>query len=305
MQNAADTFNPTLSGLSKDEWQGALAEIAGERGHFEHLGKRHFAAHVEQGDTLLVTFETVQGMRALSEDAIPMGWNMVRRHGWSHLCIGSDGDTWFRDPAVYAYFDRLIDDGFFDAYETVVFYGAGPCGYAAAAYSVASPGARVLAIQPQATLDVRVTDWDDRFVDMRRTDFSSRYGFAPDMLDAAAQAHVVYDPRETLDAMHAALFTRGNVQKLRTRHLGDAIQTHMINMDLIQPLLEQTAAGTLGTRSFAMLWRARRDYPPYLRAVLSALDIDKRTLLIRALCVNVTGRITAPRFARKLKELDN
>ncbi|ASM72619.1 MULTISPECIES: phosphoadenosine phosphosulfate reductase [Roseobacteraceae] len=305
MQDAADTFNAELSGLTKGEWLTKLAGITEERGYFEPLGKRHFAAFVEQGTTLLVTFETIQGMRALSEAAVPLGWNMVRDHGWSHLCIGSDGDTWFRDEALYAYFDRLVDDGFFDEFETVVFYGAGPCGYAAAAYSVASPGATVLTIQPQATLDVRVTEWDDRFSDMRRTDFTRRYGYAPDMLDAAARAFVIYDPRESLDAMHAALFTRANVQKLRTRHMGDAIQTNMIEMDVLKPLLEQAATGALNDASFATLWRARRAYPPYLRNLLSSLEIDNRVQLIHSLCKNVTGRMNAPRFARKLKELGN
>ncbi|UOA27578.1 phosphoadenosine phosphosulfate reductase [Pseudosulfitobacter sp. DSM 107133] len=305
MQDAATTFNAELAGLAKAEWLTKLADIAEEHGYFEPLGKRHFTAFVEQGTTLLVTFETIQGMRALSESAVPLGWEMVRDHGWSHLCIGSDGDTWFRADALYAYFDRLIDDGFFDEFETVLFYGAGPCGYAAAAYSVASPGATVLAIQPQATLDARVTEWDDRFVDMRRTDFTQRYGYAPDMLDAAKRAFVIYDPRETLDAMHAALFTRANVHKLRTRHLGDAIQTNLIEMDMLKPLLEQAAMATLDDASFFTLWRARRAHPPYLRNLLSALEADKRMLLVKALCKNVTARMNAPRFARKLKELGN
>lgn len=305
MQDAATTFNAELAGLAKPEWLTKLAEIAQEHGYFEALGKRHFTAFVEQGSTLLVTFETIQGIRALSETAVPLGWEMVRDHGWSHLCIGSDGDTWFRADALYAYFDRLVDDGFFDEFETVLFYGAGPCGYAAAAYSVASPGATVLAIQPQATLDARITEWDDRFVDMRRTNFTARYGYAPDMLDAAKRAFVIYDPRETLDAMHAALFTRANVHKLRTRHLGDAIQTNLIEMDMLKPLLEQAAMATLDDAGFFTLWRARRAHPPYLRNLLSALEADKRTPLIKALCKNVTGRMNAPRFARKLKELDN
>lgn len=305
MHDTIETFNAELSGLAKGEWLTKLAGIAEEEGYFEPLGSRHFSAFVEKGTTLLVTFETIQGMRVLSESAVPLGWNMVRDHGWSHLCVASDGDTWFRDEALYAYFDRLVDDCFFDEFETVLFYGAGPCGYAAAAYSVASPGARVVAIQPQATLDARVTEWDDRFVDMRRTDFTARYGYAPDMLDAAARAFVIYDPREDLDAMHAALFTRANVHKLRTRYLGDAIQTNMMEMDLLKPLLEQAASGTLDDASFATLWRARRAYPPYLRNLLSTLEIDNRAPLIQALCTNVTSRMEAPRFARKLKELVN
>lgn len=126
MQDAAETFNAELSGLAKGEWLTKLAGIAEEQGYFEPLGKRHFAAFVEKGTTLLVTFETIQGMRALSESAVPLGWNMVRDHGWSHLCVASDGDTWFRDETLYAYFDRLVDDGFFDEFETVLFYGAWP-----------------------------------------------------------------------------------------------------------------------------------------------------------------------------------
>ncbi|MEO0863824.1 MAG: phosphoadenosine phosphosulfate reductase, partial [Pseudomonadota bacterium] len=162
MQDDVQGFDPDLADLPKGGWLTRLAGVAEAHGFFKPLGKRHFAAHVSGSDTLIVTFETIQGMRALSDNAEPLGWSMVREHGWSHLCVASDGDTWFRDSHIYGLFDTLIDDGFFDDYEQILFYGAGPCGYAAAAYSVAAPGARVVAIQPQATLDPRVTEWDDR-----------------------------------------------------------------------------------------------------------------------------------------------
>ena len=55
---------------------------------------------------------------------------------------------------------------------------------------------------------------------MRRADFSSRYGYAPDMLDAAEQAYVIYDPCERLDAAHAAMFTRSNVKNSASITLG-------------------------------------------------------------------------------------
>ena len=200
-------FSPDLSGLSRSDWLGALRRIGQERGFAEPLGKAHAALYVEQSDTLLVTFETMPGIETLSQTRTPFGLDMVGALGWSCLSVLSHADTWFRDPRIYGFFDNLLDDGFFDEFERVIFYGAGPCGYAAAAFSVASPGARVLALQPQATLDPRVTEWDDRFVEQRRRDFTSRYGFAPDMLDAAQHAWVLYDPRERLDAMHAALFS--------------------------------------------------------------------------------------------------
>ena len=82
----------------------------------------------------------------------------------------------------------MVDYGFFDELDQVVFYGSGPCGYAAAAFSVAAPGATVVAVQPQAKLDPRVTVWDSRHRKMRRADFTSRYGYAPDVLVIAEQA---------------------------------------------------------------------------------------------------------------------
>ena len=305
MQDQVTPFEPDLAELPKGEWLTRLAQTAEEHGFFQPLGRKHFAAHVRRGDTLIVTFESVQGMRVLTERAEPLGWSMVRDNDWSHLCIASDGDTWFRDRHVIGLFDQMIDDGFFDDFETVLFYGAGPCGYAAAAYSVAAPGAQVLVIQPQATLDPRVTEWDERFIEMRRTDFTSRYGYAPDMLDACNQAYVLYDPVETLDAMHAALFTRAGVTQYRLRNMGDTIQSDLMNMNVLPDLLEMAAEGTLDDLQFAKIYRARRTYPGYLRRVMAALDRDDRTDLTYIMARNVVSRMKkAPRFQRRLAELE-
>jgi len=297
-------FETSLAGMKKADWLAAVEQLCDEDGYLERLGKRHYAAFIEKSDTLLVSFETLQGIPALSSLAQPFGWEMMQEHGWSSLCIASNGDTWFRDKAVYGYFDRLIDDGFFDEFEQIIFYGAGPCGYGAAAFSVAAPGARVLAVQPQATLDPRITEWDDRFIEMRRTDFTSRYGYAPDMLDGADAAFVVYDPREQLDAMHAALFTRPNTQKLRLRHMGDAIQTDLLEMEQLGPLLLAIADGSIDTLGFARMMRARRNHPPYLRNLLASLDGDGREELALMLAQNVTSRMHAPRFTRWLAAVE-
>jgi hypothetical protein len=55
---------------------------------------------------------------------------------------------------------------------------------------------------------------------MRRTDFTSRYGYAPDMLDAAEQVYVIYDPYEQLNAARAAMFTRSAVKSSPSLTLG-------------------------------------------------------------------------------------
>lgn len=297
------SLETSLKDLGKQDWLASVEAIVDTEGYVQQLGSKHNAIFLEEGTTLLVSFETLQGIQVLSDLAQPLGWDLLQDHGWSSLCVLSDGDTWFRDEAAFAYFDHLSDEGFFDEFETVVFYGAGPCAYAAAAFSVASPGAKVVAIQPQATLDPRIIDWDDRFPEMRRHDFNSRYGYAPDMLDAAAQAFVIYDQREQLDAMHAALFTRPNVTKLRMRFMGDSLQTDMLEMDILSPLLVAAAQDHLNDAHFAKLYRARRDYRTYLINLLIALEKEERNGLIEPLCANVIARLGLRRFKIKLRNL--
>ncbi|GAA6201705.1 phosphoadenosine phosphosulfate reductase [Aquicoccus sp. SU-CL01552] len=294
----------SLADLNKAEWKAALIAQAEAHGMSQELGPHHLATFIDKKPTLLVTFETLQGIRTLSETAQPFGFDMVKAQGWSHLCVMSNGDTWFRDPAVYGFFDQLIDDGFFEDFDRVLFYGAGPCGYAAAAFSVAAPGATVIAVQPQATLTARMTEWDDRFVEMRRTDFSDRYGYAPDMLDAADHAFVLYDPRQPLDAMHATLFARSNVSRLRMPFMGGALQTQLIEMKLLYRLLSLAGAGKLTERKFHELYRARRDHMPYLRNLMAHLDQTERPYLTMMLCRNVTSRMWARRFRRRLDQLE-
>lgn len=298
MQNS-----PPLDTSTK-QWLETLEDIGEERGYFESLGAQHFAILTDASPTLLVTFETVGNIREDSENELPFGFDLVAENGWSHLCIIAHGNTWFRDKSVYGYFDRLVDDGFFEDFDQVIFMGAGMCGYAAAAYSVVAPGCTVLAYNPQATLDPRITEWDHRFSSMRRTSFTDRYGFAPDMIDAADQVFVFYDPEEEMDAMHAALFTRSHVTKLRCRHLGHHILQDMIHMDILQPLLDAAGDGDDIARRFHRLFRARHDYAPYLRRLLARLDDDDRSMLLGLLCRNVIERMKAPRFRRRLTELE-
>lgn len=304
MTSPETPFPPDLSRFSRGDWLNELRNIGEQFGFSEPLGRRHAAVFVERGDTLLVSFETTPGIEALSETKTPFGFDMVRNRGWSSLSVLSHGDTWFRDPKVYEFFDNLQDDGFFDEFESVLFYGAGPCGYAAAAYSVSSPGGRVLMLQPQATLDPRVAEWDDRFAEHRRLDFTSRYGFAPDMLDAAQRAYVVYDPREQFDAMHSALFHRQAVTRFRVPFMGGALQGDLLSLDILPSLLQAMAEDTLDTLSFAAMMRARRDHPPYLRRLLAKLDAADRPFLATLLCQNVVSRMHAPRFRRRLAQLE-
>lgn len=303
MSELRTDFGPSLKDYSRSDWIAEVTELVEDDGSLSRLGKRHMAIFTEHGKTLLVSFETLQGIQALSPKAHPMGWKMAETHNWSSLTLVSDGDTWFRNPAVYAYFDHMVDDGFFDEFDRVLFYGAGSCGYAAAAFSVVAPGARVVAIQPQATLSTEFAEWDQRFAEMRRTSFSDRYGYAPDMLQAAKRAHIIYDPSQMEDAMHAALFSGSNIVKTRLRYWGAALQTDFLDLGILYDLLEYANNDLLNRTRFADLARMRRLHMPYLKRLLARLDAEERDYLTQLLCHNVSARMRAPAFAARLAEL--
>lgn len=297
----APAMDTDLSGIDWSQWLIKLEAVAGDDGYVEPLGPEHAAVFIEHKPILLVTFENFASLSATSAEVQPVGWQVARHFGWSHLCLASQTESWFREPRVYGYFDRLVDDGFLEEFDQVIFFGAGACGYAAAAYSVAAPGARVLTVQPQATLDPRIAEWDTRFRRQRRRDFTTRYGYAPDMLDACDRAYVIYDPEIEEDAMHAALFERRGVTRFRARFLGPRMDRSLLRMNLLTKLIHQISENTLDDKSFAHLYRARRDDIPYLKSVLGRLEDDGRLYLNACLAQHVLDKTPGPRFRRSLK----
>lgn len=305
MQDTSTRMQDDLSGLGWQDWRDRTTEMIGRNGYAVPLGRKHAAILIKQKSTLLVSFETHARLSEISPQAHPLGWTMVKGLEWSHLCLVSEDDTWFRDNRVYGFFDRLIDDAFFDRFDQVIFYGAGPCGYAAAAFSVAAPGAKVVMLRPQATLDPERAEWDDRYLRMRRTSFTDRFGYAPDMLDGASEAVLLYDPEVELDAMHAALFSHPNLLKFRTRHLGYRIEPDLLQMRVLLRILAQVASGKLTRSSLARLFRARRNAPSYLAHLLQEVQAEDRDHLTALLCGNVLARdLGGPRFRKALAMVD-
>lgn len=299
------TAAPTDAATATDRasWLACLDAIAEDGGYLEPLGDRHWAFFHDDGPTLLVTFETVEAIRARAPSQMPLGWEVAKARGWSHLCLIADGPTWWRDRRVWGYVDRLVDDAFFEDFDRVCLYGAGAGGYAAAAYSVAAPGATVLALAPRATLDPAVAGWDGRDRAARRLDFASRYGFAPDMTEGAGQVFVLADPAEPYDAMHAALYRRPWTVPLRARFIGAEPEPMLAQMGLLVPLIEAAVEGRLTPALWAGLWRARRGHAHWLRNVLARLGTGPSRLREAVFCRAVAARVNAPRFRRRLAEL--
>ena len=289
-----------LSGLESDAWWQKLDQIGDEHGYLEPIGQEHAALFIDAGPKLLVTFETEDAIRR--RGGRPRGFDLVAAHGWSLLAIVATAETWFRAPRLYGFIDRLIDEGFFEDFDSTLFFGHHDGGHAAAAYSVASPGARVLALRPVATLNPSVARWDRRHIAKRRLDFTSRYGYAPDMLDAAAHAWIAADPAGP-DALHAALFRKPNVSILSCTQVGPRLERVWDQIGITLPAIEAAMDGTLSPVVFARLWRRRREHPTYLRSLLKSLEVQGRFGMAERLCRAGLGTADAAFYRAKLDEM--
>ena len=110
--------------LTDGEWLAALEEIGDRRGFAQRLGKEHLAVFAEgEHAHLLVTFESMAGIRATADNGLPLGFSVADQRGWAHLSLVARGEPWFRKKKIWAFFDRLTDDDFFEDYSTVLFYG--------------------------------------------------------------------------------------------------------------------------------------------------------------------------------------
>ena len=85
--------------------------------------------------------------------------------------------------------------------------------------------------------------------------------------------------------------------------MGAALQTQLIEMDILYPILNLAGQDRLTAASFYRLHRARRDNPSYLRSLMGWLDAEDRAYLNMMLCSNVSTRLNAPKFRRRLDAL--
>jgi hypothetical protein len=287
-----------LAGLTQGDWLTAIDEIGEERGYFQPLGAAHWAIFTDEAPILLVTFETIASARA-RPDQRPLGFELADARGWSQLTLLAEGASWFRDPRVYGFFDRLVDDGFFEDFDRVIFLGGGMCGYAAAAFSVVAPGATVLAVQPQATLDPLRAGWDRRFLKQRRLNFTDRYGFAPHMIEAADRAFLFFDPKIDADAIHAAFFTCPNTELVRMPGFGADILSDLLRMGALDKLLDLAASPDgLTAAGVHQALRARGSYLPYLRNLVGRLAAEQQWMRLATVTRHLSRRFGGRRFQK-------
>lgn len=290
-------------------WHNTLAELGDERGFYRSLGPMHNALYLKGNNTLVVSFDNLDDARQELSERMPWGSQFISSRGWSSLGIGAHGWTWYRDDAVLDFFDELRDRRFFDQFERVVFYGTSMAGYAATVFSAAAPGATVIAMNPQATLERRITlGWESRFHRSWKRDFSGRYSYGPEQSKAADVVYLFYDPHVVEDAMHAALFQGDNVIKIRCRHLGHGLTSAFNHMGILKDIVGACVNDRPAASDIYQLMTARKQIPRYQKTLLAKLVSMNRPLLTYRFCKYVLDTSPdkhRPRFKNAMEQAAN
>jgi len=258
------------SQVNDDSWAAIARSLAGPDG-FYRANDSHSFLFIPRGQTLVVTFDNLDLAMGKREDRRPWGFGFIEKQGWSMLGVMANGWTWYRDQWVSDQFDDLAASGFFARFERVVFYGASMGGYAACAFSGAAPGADVVAISPQSTVDRAVVPWETRYKTVWGADFSGKYGDGALVSGAARRVTLLYDPFEPLDAGHADRFTLPNTLKLRANLMGHRLGSSLLQMGILTPIILGALGGTLTEAGFYRMLRARRSFPRYQRELFQRL----------------------------------
>jgi len=273
---------PPAETLSDPAWAEIAGGLAGKDGFYRDNGSHSFL-YMPRGRTLVVTFDNLDIAMNKREDRRPWGFQFIEKQGWSMLGVMAGGWTWYRDPWVADEFDRLAAEGFFAQFDRVVFYGASMGGYAACAFCAACPGADVVAISPQSTLDRAIVPWETRYKVAWDRDWSGKYGDAAVASQTAARVSILFDPYEPLDAGHADRFGAPNVVKLRAPLLGHRLGSSLHQMGILNPIILAALDGSLTEAGFYRRLRARRDFPRYQRELFRRALAGGHTDLARRL----------------------
>lgn len=295
----------TIRGTSElpQNWDTIARGLSGDDGFYDDLGDHSFV-FVKRDKTLVVTFDNLDIVMTKREDRRPWGFSFIEKNGWSMLGVMASGWTWFRDPAVIQKFEALRDDGFFARFDRVIFYGASMGGYGACVFSSIVPGATVVAISPQSTLDKSIVPWETRYSKAWGADFSGPYGDAANTTATAHQVNIFYDPHQPLDAGHAARITGDNVVHWRCPLLGHRLGSSLNQMGVLGDIVSASITGDLSPARFYRALRARKTFPRYQKELLAQVQKRGRTGLARILCQYVLAQRDDRYFRKQLAALN-
>jgi len=272
---------------------------SGRQGFIRNM-PRHCAVFMPRSAKLLVTFDHFGSIHS-APPRLPWGHALAAEMGWSHLGNMTKQNDWFRHKDMFSLYRELRDGGFFADFEDVVFYGASMGGYAACAFSVVQPGARVVAISPQTTLRKSIVPFETRFPEGRKLgQWSGPWVDAAETVRSAASVKLIYDPWWGADAAHGARFIGRRVDRYVAPFMGHRVPQHLKSMGLMSTVASRAIKGGLQHGKFRTLIRKRHRDAGYVLALLKRAHRNGHAGLVARVLANAELPLTGVQRAELL-----
>ena len=228
-------------------------------GWFHKCGE-HAASFVDRGGAqLVVSFDNLSDAGYPHPDIEPWAVKFVRDNGWSHMGVYARGPSWYRDAHLVDFLEKLSSDGFFARFDRVALIGTSMGGFAALTFSSLMPGATVVALSPQSTLDSVLVPWEKRFAKGRARDWSLPYSDAATQLNDLGRAYVVYDPLMEPDKQHVLRLPQERLVHLRGFGFGHKTAVMLRRIEQLKFVMHGAISGTLDPAMFYRAARARKN----------------------------------------------
>lgn len=254
-------------GPETPRWLDDLRPGAEGEGFFEK-NLRHSLMFVKRpSDRLLVTFDNLSNVNDDSVLREPWAYKFAADGGFAHLGVLAHVSDWYRDADLIRRFEGLVAQGFFEGYTRVVFAGVSMGGYAALAFSSLVPGAHVVAINPQSTLDPDLVPWETRYQSGQRQDWTLPLADAASLTQGAGRVNIFYDPYFELDQHHIDRFGGDNIRIFKCWFSNHKTAVMLRKIGALKPVMTHCIMDELTEPGFYSLYRGRRYLPWYRGAV--------------------------------------
>ncbi|MDE0589183.1 glycosyltransferase family 2 protein [Halocynthiibacter sp. C4] len=248
-------------------WLEDLRPGSDREGFFEK-GNKHSLLFVKRSKShLYVSFDNLSNVFDEAIDRSPWGYKFARDVGVSHLGVFAHIKGWYRDAKLIRRFEALASDGFFDNYERVVFAGVSMGGFAALKFASLVPGAHVVAINPQSTLDPSIVPWETRYVVGQRQDWTLPLNDAAELTKNMGRVNLFWDPYHELDTRHIERFEGPNIHKFKCWFSRHKTAVFLRKIDALKPVIQHAIFDELTEKEFYRLYRNRRNLPWYRGSV--------------------------------------
>lgn len=231
---------------------------------------------------LMLSFDNLSNVSDRSPTREPWAYQFCKSHDISHLGVMANVGNWFRDEWLIDQLESLAAGGFFKGYDRVVLSGTSMGAFAALTFASLSPGAHVIALNPQTTLDARIVPWEQRFWRGRRQDWSLPYSDAVEGAKTAAKVNLFYDPYFEPDVKQAARLDMKNVTTFKCWYSSHKSAVFLKKIGALKSVMEAATFGAITEAEFYSMYRKRRELRWYSGALADYFERTGRKDSARA-----------------------